>query len=303
LTQVPIGAAALIVFWFFAFSHVKLWRTSTPFLHNVSQLGLVCLTLVFLGCLFSAVDTGLLSTPDMQVQGTGSTSHELRWYSDGTEGPLPRPFALSAPLWLYRFSMLAWALWLARRLLDWMRWGYTQFAADGLWKKRLTKVALPRAPLGAPERSSGASSGNHPMRSSFYPNGYPTEQAGNDATMRDSDVVAAAHLQEIEPETRRISSNPIPAEPAPPSSLTAPTHLTFPEIQVLPQIFDDRMTLPNAELLRSPGDAHVPSPQEPAVRVVQLEGTPPEPGAAPNVGEPADQSVPDHLPATPDKDS
>ena len=31
--------------------------------------------------------------------------------------------------------MLAWALWLANSLLNWLRWGWGCFSADGLWRK------------------------------------------------------------------------------------------------------------------------------------------------------------------------
>jgi hypothetical protein len=110
------------------------------------------------------------------------------------------------------------------------------------------------------------------MRSVFYPNGFPIEQA----TLSESDR-ATKPLYEVEPETQRLVTDPVSLEAAPPSSLTAPTHLTFPEIQGVPLTLEDRMTLPNAELLRSPAPPQDPlDPPVPPVRVIQLESEPPK---------------------------
>jgi hypothetical protein len=40
----------------------------------------------------------------------------------------------SLPLWAYRTAMLAWSLWLAFRLLRWLRWCWDRYASGGLWK-------------------------------------------------------------------------------------------------------------------------------------------------------------------------
>lgn len=34
----------------------------------------------------------------------------------------------------YRIAMLAWALWLALALLRWLRWGWSCFSHDGIWR-------------------------------------------------------------------------------------------------------------------------------------------------------------------------
>jgi hypothetical protein len=31
--------------------------------------------------------------------------------------------------------MLAWALWLAVSLLNWLKWGWSCFSSNGLWNK------------------------------------------------------------------------------------------------------------------------------------------------------------------------
>jgi hypothetical protein len=33
--------------------------------------------------------------------------------------------------------MLAWALWLASALLNWLKWGWGCFSSNGLWRKKV----------------------------------------------------------------------------------------------------------------------------------------------------------------------
>jgi hypothetical protein len=33
--------------------------------------------------------------------------------------------------------MLAWSLWLANALLNWLKWGWVCFASNGLWRKKV----------------------------------------------------------------------------------------------------------------------------------------------------------------------
>lgn len=134
LTQVPVVVGALVVGWFFAFSLAARGRPLRPVAHNFAQLGLVFYTLVFLGCLFAAVYDGLLSTPDMEVSGAGSSNSTLSWYVDRLSGALPTPVVFSTSLWVYRGAMLSWALWLSWNLLKWLRWAFEVFSADGFWK-------------------------------------------------------------------------------------------------------------------------------------------------------------------------
>lgn len=144
LTQLPVVVAALIVGWFFAVSLTNRARPLKPVTHNFAQLGLVGYTVVFVGCLLVAVYDGLLSTPDMEVAGAGSTNHRLTWYVDRVAGALPTPTVLSTSLWVFRIAMLAWALWLAWNLLQWLRWAFGVFSSDGFWK------SLPKRPPPTP---------------------------------------------------------------------------------------------------------------------------------------------------------
>jgi hypothetical protein len=47
---------------------------------------------------------------------------------------------LSVSIWFYRLLMLAWALWLATALIRWLKWGWDQFGAGGLWKRSPKKA-------------------------------------------------------------------------------------------------------------------------------------------------------------------
>jgi hypothetical protein len=75
----------------------------------------------------------------MQVAGQGSTDTVLRWYADRVAETTPSAGVVSLPLWSYRVLMLAWALWLATRLVGWAGWAWRSFSDGGVWKR----IALP----------------------------------------------------------------------------------------------------------------------------------------------------------------
>ena len=87
----------------------------------------------------------LFRSPDMLVQGNGSSASVLRWFEDRVAGEWPRGHVLSAPLMAWRLAMLAWALWLARALLGWLKWGWAAFSAGGLWTEPSPEPATPSA--------------------------------------------------------------------------------------------------------------------------------------------------------------
>jgi hypothetical protein len=60
----------------------------------------------------------------------------LHWYQDRFGPQLPSAWVLSTSIWVYRILMLLWALWLANALLGWLRWGWDQFTAGGLWRRK-----------------------------------------------------------------------------------------------------------------------------------------------------------------------
>lgn len=135
LSQIPLPAAALVVGWLVALGFRRARPAQHALLFDFGQLVLVGWTLSALVILVYAVQQGLMGTPDMQIQGNGSSSESLHWFDDRT-GPVPeQPAVLSVPMLAYRGVMLAWALWLAISLLRWLRWGWLSFSDGGFWKR------------------------------------------------------------------------------------------------------------------------------------------------------------------------
>jgi hypothetical protein len=147
LSQVPVPAAALVVAWLLALGWRKRRGPELPGRwFDLLQLALAGLTLMALVILFVAIQQGLLGTPQMQIAGNGSSQGLLRWYQDRAGSLLPQPWLLSVPLLVYRLAMLAWALWLAMALVGWLRWAWSCFSADEIWRPlRHSKVA-PQGP-------------------------------------------------------------------------------------------------------------------------------------------------------------
>jgi hypothetical protein len=137
LSQIPMAAAGLVIAWLMLLG----WRSSqasekTRFF-NFLQVCLGLLTLSALGVLFTAVAQGLLDAPDMRVTGNQSSAFALNWYQDRSASTLPDASVISLPLIVYRLLMLAWALWLASALLNWLKWGWLCFSSNGLWRKKV----------------------------------------------------------------------------------------------------------------------------------------------------------------------
>ncbi|MGR8932824.1 MAG: hypothetical protein ACU837_00370 [Gammaproteobacteria bacterium] len=136
LSQIPLAAAATVVGWLLVLG----LRAARPLTgvktFNAVQIGLGLLSLLALLLLFFAVQQGLLGRPDMQIGGNHSSAYQLNWYQDRSTVQLPAATAVSVPLFCYRLLMLAWSLWLALALLDWLKWGWGCFADGGMWKKK-----------------------------------------------------------------------------------------------------------------------------------------------------------------------
>ena len=135
LTQINVLLALIVIAWLFVLAlRERVGENLTPFAFNGLQVMLALLTVLALGLLFSAIENGLLGQPDMQVAGNGSSGHQLQWFQDRVSAAHPQAWVLSVSLWFYRGLMLAWALWLAFALLDWLRWGWQAFSSHGLWQ-------------------------------------------------------------------------------------------------------------------------------------------------------------------------
>lgn len=135
LTQVPVWMAGVVAGWLLALA----WRRRhgaalEPLAFDALQTGLAAWSAFALLTLFWAIRQGLLGAPAMQIAGNDSTAYALRWFQDRSDGATPAASVLSVPIWVYRVAMLAWALWLARALLGWLRWGYESWSAGGTWR-------------------------------------------------------------------------------------------------------------------------------------------------------------------------
>lgn len=134
-SQAPTSALLLVMFWLVLLAWLPTTGPMKPGMYNVRQLFLAGLTLVALGQLLLAVSMGLsLDPPDMGVRGAESWGQNLHWYQQATDGPLPIGWTLSVPLWVWHGLMLAWSLWLSWRTIGWLRWGWAQATADGVWR-------------------------------------------------------------------------------------------------------------------------------------------------------------------------
>ena len=162
LSQVSVEVGAVFVGWLLVLG----WRARDPGrmlgrrTFNLFQAGLVAWTLVALGVLGVSLYQGLLGAPEMQVNGNGSSSEMLRWFTDRSAGVLPSPWIVAVPILAYRAAMLAWALWIALALLRWLRWGWDAFTAGGGWRKKPPRP-VPLVSFAAPP-VEGAPSGPQP---------------------------------------------------------------------------------------------------------------------------------------------
>ncbi|MBE0471691.1 MAG: hypothetical protein IBX55_19550 [Methyloprofundus sp.] len=140
LSQIPIGAAFVVVAWLIALGLRLRQSGDNTNSFNLMQIFLALMTLGSLAILFIAVEQGLLGSPDMQIIGNQSTAEHLQWYQDRSNALLPTATVVSIPLLSYRIMMLIWSLWLAIALLNWLQWGWQCFSANGLWKKSMKKT-------------------------------------------------------------------------------------------------------------------------------------------------------------------
>jgi len=145
LTQVPAGAAVFVAGWFFAIAARSRFAHSKGRVRDLSQVLLLGYTLGFLMTLTVAVYQGLVSSPDMEVTGAGSSAGRLVWYLDRSGGQLPRVWVYSVSIWVWRGVMLVWSLWLARSLLGWLRFAWSALLEGGFWSPPRAKGEQPAA--------------------------------------------------------------------------------------------------------------------------------------------------------------
>jgi hypothetical protein len=102
---------------------------------NIQQVLLALFTVfaIFL-LVFSGIRNGLLSAPDMGIEGVGSGYGTFSWFQDQTPGVLESPAVYSVPMWSYRLLFFVWAGWMAFALVGWLRWAFNAWKANGLWR-------------------------------------------------------------------------------------------------------------------------------------------------------------------------
>ena len=134
----------LVAAWLFAFR----WRAQlspesmSRRRFNVAQIALAALAFFAITSLiFSGIRYGFLSTPDMGIVGAGSGGSAFSWFRDQTSGALPQPLVLSAPMWLYKTLIFAWAGWIAIALTRWIRSAWECWTHGGFWRGGTVKVA------------------------------------------------------------------------------------------------------------------------------------------------------------------
>jgi hypothetical protein len=146
LSQVPMESACLVIAWLMLLG----WRGQRPnntFKYfNLLQVIIAMFTVFSLAILVFAVEQGLLGgSPDMQITGNQSSAFNLNWYQDRSPSTLPQATVVSVPLMAYRLLMLIWSFWLAAALLDWLKWGWSCYSANGLWNKKMDKNSAKKA--------------------------------------------------------------------------------------------------------------------------------------------------------------
>jgi hypothetical protein len=102
---------------------------------NLAQVGLYILSVITLLSLLGSIPYSLLAEPDMYIEGYQSYGHRLSWFEDKSAGNLSHAWVVSLPMWVYRVSMLLWALWLAFALMRWIPWAWAQLGHLGFWYK------------------------------------------------------------------------------------------------------------------------------------------------------------------------
>jgi len=151
LSTLSWGVLVVVAAWLFAMRWRERSSTATTLARsrfNALQVGLAALTVVAVAALvFSGVRYGLLAAPDMGVAGPGSYAGTFSWFVDRTNATLPQPTLYSLPMWVYRATMFAWALWIAAALVRWLRFSWRAWSMGGYW---YGAPVAPQPPAGGP---------------------------------------------------------------------------------------------------------------------------------------------------------
>jgi hypothetical protein len=127
----------IVVAWLLAIKWRAENKPQARMRFQLVQVGLAGLTAIALISLVSSIPLGLLGRPDMHITGGVPGDVGLHWFQDQSDGLLPHAGVLTLPLWCYKLAMLAWALWLAFALVEWLRWAFSAWSKGGYWPEPL----------------------------------------------------------------------------------------------------------------------------------------------------------------------
>jgi hypothetical protein len=129
------GVLLLVAAWLFATAaREKMSMPEQDNRFNLVQAAYAFFTVIVLTNLLQAVPRAMLGSPNMHIVGNGSTPSRLNWFADRADGLLPDAMVISAPMWVYKAAILAWALWLAFALLKWLPWAWRAWNTGGHWR-------------------------------------------------------------------------------------------------------------------------------------------------------------------------
>jgi len=138
-----MGATLLVAAWLLLLAIRPRWleSISSAATRNLVQILTGSLTVITVLALIYSVPEALLSTPDMHIEGNGSSADFFKWFTDHSGELPPAPWIISLPMWLYRAAMLGWSLWLAFALIRWVRAAWEGFRSPVAWYQRPTPAA------------------------------------------------------------------------------------------------------------------------------------------------------------------
>ncbi|MGM0418880.1 MAG: hypothetical protein ACQEQS_09175 [Thermodesulfobacteriota bacterium] len=127
----------IIVFaLFFIIEYRKKLTPDNSAYFNLIQTGIILMIIISAVIVYNAVSKGLLGIPDMQISGNGSWHTQLNWFTDRTDGKLPQPFIITAPLILWKIVIFVWSLWTASFLINKAPYFAEALKSGGFWKKQ-----------------------------------------------------------------------------------------------------------------------------------------------------------------------
>lgn len=132
------GVLMLVAAWLFVMDYQQDIRDKLEKQQfNLLQMALGIFSVVVLFQLLTAVPDGLLGTPNMQIIDSDYQDNTLNWFADQADGELPTGNTITAPMWMYKVAILAWALWLSFALIRWIPWAWRCYSRGGLWKGKV----------------------------------------------------------------------------------------------------------------------------------------------------------------------